>query len=95
MGEMFWLVGLGGKPVTRGHSPKSEEGVSSKSLMTRSLKSLHLGSILPVCSRTGRAGGDSQMDSYIDEGRKPDGIARQGRGPGGKEGSRKMEILLM
>lgn len=49
MGEMFWVVGLEGKPVTRGHNPKSEEGVSSKSLMTRSLKSLRLGSILPVC----------------------------------------------
>lgn len=41
--------GLEGKPVMRGHNPKSEEGVSSKSLMTRSLKSLHLGSILPIC----------------------------------------------
>lgn len=27
VGEMFWVVGLEGKPVTRSHSPKTEEGL--------------------------------------------------------------------
>lgn len=49
VGEMFWVVGLGGKPVTRRHSPKTEAGASSKSVMTRPLKNLSLASILPVC----------------------------------------------
>ena len=50
---MFWVLGPEGKPVTRGHSPKTEEGASSKSGMTRPLKSLSLASILPSAREQG------------------------------------------
>lgn len=34
VGEMFWVLGLEGRPVTRGHHPKTMEGALSKSVMT-------------------------------------------------------------
>lgn len=51
VGDRFWVVGLEEKPVARDHNPRSEEGASPKSVMTRPLKSLHLASSLSICHR--------------------------------------------
>lgn len=51
VGERFWVVGLEEKPVARDHNPRSEEGASPKSVMTRPLKSLRLASSLSICHR--------------------------------------------
>lgn len=79
IGERLWAVGLEDKPVTRGPSPRTEEGASPKSAMTRPLKSLGSASILPICHR---------WTVKMDEERKSESYPLAGT-VGGKGGSRK------